>query len=72
MIGNWAALQENFRQYYSKIGNTTEQLFHAWRSFHYDENAEAVDAYAHRITQVAAMLGYEELQILESFQKYNP
>ena len=34
---DWSALQENFRQQYCKIGNTREQLFYAWRSFHYDE-----------------------------------
>ena len=34
----WPELQNQFRQQYSKIGNTREQLFHTWRSFHYDEN----------------------------------
>ena len=34
-----------FRQQYSKIGNTGEQLFHAWRSFSFDENTETIDAY---------------------------
>ena len=29
-----------FWQQYSKIGITREQLFHAWRSFHFDENTE--------------------------------
>ena len=33
---NWDGLQNMFRQQYSKIGNTREQLFHAWRSFHFD------------------------------------
>ena len=37
-------LQNNFRQQYSKIGNTMEKLFHAWRSFHFNENAETIDA----------------------------
>ena len=37
-------LQNSFRQQYSKIGNTREQLFHAWRSFHFDENTETIDA----------------------------
>ena len=41
-----------FRQQYSKIGNTREQLFHAWRSFHFDENAEMTDTYVNRIRQV--------------------
>ena len=30
---DWIGLQNSFRQQYSKIGNTREQLFHAWRSF---------------------------------------
>ena len=34
---DWVGLQNIFRQQYSKIGNTREQLFHAWRSFHFDE-----------------------------------
>ena len=38
-------LQDQFRQQYSKIGNTREQLFHAWRSFH---------KYITRIRQVVA------------------
>ena len=46
---DWLALQENFKQQYFKIGNTRKQLFHAWRSFHYDENLELVDAYVNRI-----------------------
>ena len=36
----WDDLQHMFRQQYSKIGNTREQLFHTWRSFHFDKNAE--------------------------------
>ena len=67
-MNDWPALQENFRQQYSKIGNTREQLFLTWRSFHYDENVERVDAYVNRIRQVVAMLGYGELQILEVFK----
>ena len=42
-----------------------EQLFHAWRSFHYGENVEAVDAYVTHIRQVAVSLDYGEPQILE-------
>ena len=30
---DWLGLQNQFRQQFSKIGNTRE---HAWRSFHYD------------------------------------
>ena len=42
---DWNGLQNLFRQQYSKIGNTREQLFHAWRSFHFDKNTETLDAY---------------------------
>ena len=38
-------LQNQFRQQYSKIGNTREQLFHAWRSLHSNDNAETLDSY---------------------------
>ena len=33
---DWPALQNKFRWQYSKIGNTPEQLFHAWRTFKFD------------------------------------
>ena len=61
-------MQENFRRQYSKIGNTQNNLFHAWRSFHYDENTETVGTYVNIIRQVVAMLGYREPQILEVFK----
>ena len=57
-----------FRQQYSKIGNTREQLFHAWRSFHFDENTETIDAYINCIRQVVTLLGYQEPQVLEVFK----
>ena len=69
---DWVNLQNLFRQQYSKIGNTREQLFHVWRSFHFDENAEMIDAYVNRIRQVANLLGYQELQILEVFKNTLP
>ena len=40
---DWTGLQNQFRQQYLKIGNTREQLFHAWRSFHFDENTQTLD-----------------------------
>ena len=58
---DWQGLQNSFRQQYSKIGNTREQLYHAWRSFNFDENTEIIDAYVTCIRQVAALLGYREL-----------
>ena len=60
----WAQLQNLFRQRHSKLGNTRKQLFHAWRSFTFDENTETIDSYVIRIRQVANFLGYGELQIL--------
>ena len=54
----WPELQNLFRQQYSKIENMREQLFHVWRSFHYDENVETPDAYIIRIKQVVRLLGY--------------
>ena len=72
IANGWPALQEHFRRQYSKIGNMREQLFHAWWYFHYDENAETVDAYVNRIRQAAAMLNYRELQILEVFKNTIP
>ena len=35
----WMALQEHFRQQYSKFGSTREQYFHVWKTFHYDERS---------------------------------
>ena len=57
-----------FRHQYSKKGNTREQLFHTWRSIHFNENAETIDAYVHCIRQVANLLGYQDPQILEVFK----
>ena len=65
---DWQRLQNVFRQQYSKIGNTREQLFHAWRSFNFDENTESIDAYVTQIREVATLLGYVEPQILEVFK----
>ena len=65
-------LQNLFRQQYSKIGNTRRQLFHAWRSFSFDENIETIDAYVTHIRQVAALLGYGEPQIVEVFKNTLP
>ena len=65
---DWPALQNKFRWHYSKIGNTPEQLFHAWRTFKFDENMDTIDSYVLRMSQVAAMLNYGEMQILENFK----
>ena len=68
----WPELQSMFRCKYSKIGNMREQLFHAWRSFHYDENVETPNAYVIRIKQVARLLGYEDPEVLEVFKNTVP
>ena len=65
---DWPALQNKFRWQYSKIGNTPKQLFHAWRTFKFDENTDMIDSYILRMSQVAAMLNYGEMQILENFK----
>ena len=65
---DWPTLQNKFRWKYSKIGNTPEQLFHAWRTFKFDQNTDAIDSYVLRMSQVAAMLNYGEMQILENFK----
>ena len=68
----WAQLQNLFRQRYSKLGNTHKQLFHTWRSFTFDENTETIDSYVIRIRQVANLLGYGELQLLQVFKNTLP
>ena len=68
LVMTWPELQNLFRQQYSKTGNTREQLFHTWRSFHYDKNVETPDVYIVRIKQVARLLGYEDLQVFSRTQ----
>ena len=69
---DWLTLQNKFRWQYSKIGNTSEQLFHAWRIFKFDENTDMVDSYVLIMSQVMAMLNYGEMQILEKFKNTLP
>ena len=69
---DWPTLQNKFRWQYSKIGNTPEQLFHAWSTFKFDENTDTIDSYVLRMSQVAAMLNYGEMQILENFKNTLP
>ena len=68
----WPQLQNLFRQRYLKLGNTCEQLFHAWRSFTLKENAETIDSYVTHIRQITALLGYGGPQILEVFKNMLP
>ena len=49
-----------------------KQLFHAWRSFTFDENTKTIDSYVIRIGQVANLSAYRELQILEVFKNTLP
>ena len=69
---NWDGLQNMFGPQYSKIGTTWEQLFHAWRPFHFDKNTETIDTYVNCIRQVVTLLGYQEPQILEVFKNTLP
>ena len=73
-LGNtkWLQLQNLLRQRYSKLGNTCEQLFHAWRSFNFNENTETIDSYVMQMRQVATLLGYGEQQVLEVFKNTLP
>ena len=68
----WPQLQNVFRQRYSKLDNTCEQLFHIWRSFNFNENTETIDSYVMQIRQVSSLLGYGEPQVLEVFKKTLP
>ena len=68
----WQGLQDQFRQQYRTFGDTQEQLFHIWRSFHCDENAEMIDAYVNRIKQVAVLLNYGKPQILSYSKAHYP
>ena len=54
------------------MGNTCKQLFHAWRSFNFDENTETIDSYVMQIRQVATLLGYGQPQVLEVFKNTLP
>ena len=69
---DWPTLQNKFRWQYSKIGNTPKQLFHAWRTFKFDENTDTIDSYVLRMSQVVAMLNYGEMQILGNFKNTLP
>ena len=69
---DWPTLQNKFRWQYSKTGNTPEQLFHAWRTFKFDENTDSIDSYVLRMSQVTAMLNYGDMQILENFKNTLP
>ena len=65
-------MQNLFRQIYSKLGNTHEQLFHSWTSFNFDEGTVTIDSYIMWIRQVATLLGYGEPQILEVLKNTLP
>ena len=69
---NMVSITESIWQRYSKLGNTCEQLFHAWRSFTVNENTETIDSYVIRTRQVATLLGYGEPQILDIFKNTLP
>ena len=68
----WPALQDHFRCQYSRVGGTPEQLCHQWRTLNYDESADTIDSYVIKLRQLAALLGYGELQMLETFKNTVP
>ena len=45
---NWEDLQERLKTEFYKICNARKQLFDAWRSFYYDENAGVIGIYVHK------------------------
>ena len=47
-------------------------MFHAWRSFLYDENAEIIDACIQQICQVTERLIYDKSQVFKVFKKTLP
>ena len=61
-----------FRQQYSKIGNTREQLFTLGDHFILTKKTETIDTYVTCIRWVATLLDYEEPQILEVFKNTLP
>ena len=65
-------MQKCFKQQYSKFGNTREEYFHAWRSFQFDEATDTIDGYIYKVLQVAALLDYDDLKILELFKNTLP
>ena len=67
---DWQALRNCFCQQYSKYGSTRKQ--HVWRSFQFDENADGIDSYIHKVKQVATLFNYGEPQILELFKNTLP
>ena len=69
---DWNGLQNQFRQQYAKVINTREQLFHAWRSSHFDENTETLDAYDTCIRLAATLLAYGKPQVLVVFKNALP
>ena len=69
---DWQTLQDCFCQQYCKFGSTREKYFHALRSFQFDENADMIDSYIHKVKQVASLLDYGEPQILELFKNMLP
>ena len=64
-------MQNQFRKQYSKIGNMWEQLFHAWRSFHFDKNRD-IKFTCDMPKMVTTLLGYGEPQILKVFKSTLP
>ena len=64
---DWPALQNKFRWQYLKMSNTPEHLFHARRTFKFDENMDTIESYVLRMSQVVAMLNYGKMRDVREF-----
>ena len=69
MIGQPAG---QFKKAIFQIRQYPEQFFHQWRCFYFGKNTDTVDSYVTKVSQFAAMLNYEELQILELLKNTLP
>ena len=72
IVLDWNGLQTQFRQQYSETGNARELLFHAWQSFHLNENSETLDSYVTLIRQVPVLLDFGKPQVLKVFKNTLP
>ena len=68
---DWPALQNKIQMAIFKKGNTSEQLFHAWRTFKFDKNTDTVDSYILRMNQVAAITKLWRNADFREFQEHS-
>ena len=64
---DWNGFVTSVKALIFQNSNTREQLFNAWKSFHFDENSETIDKYVTYIQQVASLLWCgEPLEVLKN------